>query len=46
MQEQIIGILGGMGPEATLNCFARIIENTPANRDQEHLHVHCTGQFL
>ncbi len=39
MQEQIIGILGGMGPEATLNCFARIIENTPANRDQEHLHI-------
>ena len=39
MQERIIGILGGMGPEATLNCFARIIENTPANKDQEHLHI-------
>jgi len=39
MQERIIGILGGMGPEATLNCFARIIENTPANNDQEHIHI-------
>jgi len=39
MQERIIGILGGMGPEATLNCFARIIENTDANSDQEHIHI-------
>jgi len=39
MQERIIGILGGMGPDATLNCFAKIIENTPANKDQEHLHI-------
>lgn len=39
MQEQIIGILGGMGPEATLNCFAQIIANTPANNDQENLHI-------
>jgi aspartate racemase len=28
-----------MGPEATLNCFARIIKNTPAQTDQEHLRV-------
>jgi len=39
MSEKIIGILGGMGPEATLDCFARIIKNTPAKKDQEHLRV-------
>ncbi len=39
MQERIIGILGGMGPEATLNCFAKILENTPANKDQDHLQI-------
>ena len=39
MQEKTIGILGGMGPEATLNCYAAIIKSTPANTDQEHLRV-------
>jgi aspartate racemase len=39
MKEKIIGILGGMGPEATLDCFAKIIKNTPARTDQEHLRV-------
>ena len=39
MQEHVIGILGGMGPEATLNCFAKIIQNTPVSSDQEHLRV-------
>jgi aspartate racemase len=39
MNEKTIGILGGMGPEATLDCFAKIIKNTPARTDQEHLRV-------
>jgi aspartate racemase len=39
MSEKIIGMLGGMGPEATLNCFARILANTRVNSDQEHLRV-------
>jgi aspartate racemase len=39
MQEKTVGILGGMGPEATLDCFAKIIKNTPAKKDQEHLRV-------
>ncbi len=37
--DRVIGILGGMGPEATLDCFAKIIRNTPAERDQDHLRV-------
>lgn len=34
-----VGIIGGMGPEATLDLFQKIIAHTPANRDQDHLHV-------
>ena len=39
MNKQVIGILGGMGPEATLECFGKIIKNTPAQRDQDHFRV-------
>lgn len=39
MKEGVIGILGGMGPGATLYCFAKIIENTPATKDQDHLRI-------
>lgn len=39
MTEKTIGILGGMGPEATLDLFGKIIANTPATRDQDHLRV-------
>ena len=34
-----IGILGGMGPEATLDCFGKIIKNTAAKTDREHIRV-------
>ena len=34
-----IGILGGMGPLATVELFRRIIALTPAKRDQEHLRI-------
>lgn len=34
-----IGILGGLGPEATLYLFKLIIKETPAKKDQEHLKI-------
>ena len=37
MGEKIIGILGGMGPEATADLFYRIIRATPVKRDQDHV---------
>jgi aspartate racemase len=37
--EKVIGVLGGMGPEATLAFYARLIAHTPAGRDQDHLRV-------
>jgi aspartate racemase len=39
MKEGIIGILGGMGPEATADLFHKIIKNTEAGRDQDHLRI-------
>ena len=39
MTEKTIGILGGMGPEATADLFSKIIANTPADKDQDHLRV-------
>jgi aspartate racemase len=34
-----IGILGGMGPEATADLFLRIIRATPVEKDQDHVKV-------
>ena len=36
MPELIIGILGGMGPLATVELFRKIVEKTPAKLDQDH----------
>lgn len=35
----MIGILGGMGPEATLDLYRHILGLTPASRDQDHIRV-------
>jgi aspartate racemase len=39
MIEKAIGIVGGMGPEATLDLYREIIRATPAQKDQDHLRV-------
>ncbi len=36
---QIIGVLGGMGPEATVDFMAKVIALTPASRDQDHVRM-------
>lgn len=36
---QIVGVLGGMGPDATVDFMARVIAHTPAETDQEHVHM-------
>lgn len=35
----VVGILGGMGPLATADLYRKIIELTPAGRDQDHIPV-------
>lgn len=39
MANKSIGIIGGMGPLATADLFQKIIENTDAATDQEHIPV-------
>ncbi|MFH1904293.1 MAG: amino acid racemase [bacterium] len=39
VKEKIIGIIGGMGPEATCDLFSRIIKLTKAKKDQDHIHI-------
>lgn len=38
-KDHIIGIVGGMGPEAGIHLFNRILYHTPASADQDHLPV-------
>ncbi len=38
-KEGILGVLGGMGPQATNTFYQRIIDRTQAEKDQEHLQV-------
>ncbi|MBN9794660.1 MULTISPECIES: aspartate/glutamate racemase family protein [unclassified Pseudonocardia] len=35
----VIGILGGMGPAATADFYTKLVDATPASRDQEHRRV-------
>lgn len=37
--DHLVGILGGMGPAATAEFYAKLIRRTPALRDQDHLRV-------
>lgn len=38
-EDKVIGIIGGMGPEATASLFTKIIKNTKAEKDQDHYRV-------
>lgn len=39
MSQKIIGILGGMGPEATIDLFTKIVKWTKVKKDQDHLRI-------
>lgn len=34
-----VGVLGGMGPDATVDFMSKVIAATPADSDQEHVHM-------
>ncbi len=34
-----VGVLGGLGPEATVDFMARVLALTPAESDQDHVHM-------
>ena len=35
----LVGILGGMGPAATVDFYSKLVQATPASEDQDHLRV-------
>jgi aspartate racemase len=39
VDRQTVGVLGGMGPAATVDFLAKVIAATPAEEDQDHLHI-------
>ncbi|MEZ5594050.1 MAG: amino acid racemase [Gammaproteobacteria bacterium] len=39
MRDKVIGVLGGMGPEATVELMRRIIAATPATDDADHIRM-------
>ncbi len=44
MAKKSIGIIGGMGPAATVDLFKKIVENTAANSDAGHVRVYMDCQ--
>jgi aspartate racemase len=36
---RVVGIIGGMGPEATVDLMRRVVAKTPARDDQDHVHL-------
>lgn len=37
--EKTVGVIGGMGPEATVDFLRRLVARTPARDDADHLRV-------
>lgn len=35
----VVGVIGGMGPEATVDLMRRVVAKTPAREDQDHIHL-------
>jgi aspartate racemase len=37
--ELVVGVIGGLGPEATLDFFAKVLKHSNASKDQDHIHL-------
>ena len=37
--DKVVGIIGGMGPEATVDFMSRVLLATPAVKDQDHVRM-------
>lgn len=36
---QLVGVIGGMGPDATIDFMARVLQQTPGDTDQDHVRM-------
>ena len=39
VKHKMVGVLGGMGPDATVDFMAKVIAATPAKKDQDHIPI-------
>ena len=39
MADKTVGVIGGMGPDATVDFMTKVIAATPASKDQDHVHL-------
>jgi len=37
--DRLVGVIGGMGPDATVDFMSRVLQETPANSDQDHVRM-------
>lgn len=37
--EKVVGVIGGLGPKATLDFYSKVVDQTVASQDQDHLQV-------
>ncbi len=37
--DRLVGVIGGMGPEATIDFMSKVLEYTPAETDQDHVRM-------
>ena len=37
--DKVVGVIGGMGPEATIDFMSRVLAATPASKDQDHVRM-------
>ena len=38
-KDKLVGIIGGMGPDATVDFMSRVLQATPASTDQDHVRM-------
>jgi len=37
--DKLVGVIGGMGPDATIDFMTRVVEHTPSDSDQDHIRM-------
>jgi aspartate racemase len=38
-EDRLVGVIGGMGPDATIDFMSKVVEFTPAENDQDHVRL-------
>lgn len=38
-KDKVVGVIGGMGPDATVDFMSRVLAATPASKDQDHVRM-------